>query len=80
VRGKRERDKKRGKIHFIITGVTWLELVVVVKIRLWWDRDFGPHASHPNFWLPALRMPIVLGCQPVTSADRKKYIFFVSTD
>jgi hypothetical protein len=46
---ERERDKKRGKIRFVIMGVTGPELVVVVKIRLWWDRDFGLHASRPNF-------------------------------
>jgi hypothetical protein len=29
----REREKKRGKIHFVITGVRGSEPVVVVKIR-----------------------------------------------
>jgi hypothetical protein len=84
---EREREKKRGKIHFVITGVTGSELVVVVKIRLWWDRDFGRLASHPNFWPPVLRVLIVLGVgrlhQPIpkiklVSADLinryKKYV------
>jgi hypothetical protein len=57
------------------------ELVVVVKIRLWWDQDFGPHASHPNFQPPVLRVLIVLLCRPVMSADIKnKNSFLVSTD
>jgi hypothetical protein len=47
------------------------ELVVVVKIRLWRDQHFGPCDSRPNFWPPTLRVPIVLGCRPVTSADIK---------
>jgi hypothetical protein len=46
---ERERHKKREKIRFVITGVTGPELVVVVKIRLWWDWDFGPRASRLNF-------------------------------
>jgi hypothetical protein len=53
------------------------ELVVVVKIRLWWDWDFGPRASHPNFRPSALRVPIVFGCWPVTSADTKNMYFCI---
>jgi hypothetical protein len=33
------------------------ELTVVVKIRLWWDRDFRPRDSHLNFRPPMLRVP-----------------------
>jgi hypothetical protein len=45
------------------------------------ERDFGPRASHPNFRPPALRVPIVLGCQSVTSADTKnKNSFSVLAD
>jgi hypothetical protein len=51
------RDKKREKFHFVIMGVTVPELVVVVKIRLWWGQDFGPRASSRNFRPSVLRVP-----------------------
>jgi hypothetical protein len=55
--------------------------VVVVKIRLWWNHDFGPRASRLIFQPPALRVPIVLGCRPSMSADIKnKKSFLVSAD
>jgi hypothetical protein len=38
VREERERDKKRGKIRFVITGVTGPELVVVVGPGFWATR------------------------------------------
>jgi hypothetical protein len=74
VRERNEREK-RGQIHFVITGVTGSELVIVVKIRLWWDPDFGPRASHLNFQPSTLRVPIVLGCRPVTLVDTKNMYF-----
>jgi hypothetical protein len=33
------------------------ELVFVVKMRLWWDRDFRPRDFRLNFQLPVLRVP-----------------------
>jgi hypothetical protein len=61
---ERERDKKRGKIHFVITGVTGPELVVVVG---------------PGFWSARLSSRF-LAARALRAHSIRVMFFFVSAD